>query len=403
MILKHKCTKPTILTSAQLTNTTFIILRRFNVSNITNKNKNNKKNEKNENKINEKVQDVKVSKETSSSALFNECLEKLYNMKKDLDKDSVEYENSAVIEELNKEELKITKNIFERINKKKKHVSNLSYKDIYIDPYWNPFKEVNDMKREICYEFNEYSKLASIVELKKQRRAIKKSLKEQYKLYNPYSEEYNKHFNLDMNNYNNNICDNDINEKYWNPSFNRRKILNIKTPFIWRYTHILHNFIGENGLILPRKINYTTRKQQIQIFKSICIARRMAIYPYDRKPTQDDLIPLMDPMQLLADELTHRYITNKDLRAQAIIKVMINKYPSLNYYKYFCYESDKRKRENRTVAQTVPSSRTTQDVHTSQQEQTTHSTSDEGVHKSKEFSQMLEKYKKNYYENVYNY
>ncbi|KYN95227.1 mitochondrial ribosomal protein S18 precursor, putative [Plasmodium reichenowi] len=337
--------------------------------------------------LNKSLEDVKVSKENSCNALFDECLEELYRMKKKVDKESVEYDNSPVIEELNREELKITRNIFERINKKKKHVSNLSYKDIYIDPYWNPFKDIDNLKQEILYEFNEYSKMASIVELKKQRRAIKKSLKEQYKLYNPYSEEYKKHFNLHMDNdvKEQQMECHDKDEKYWNPSFNKRKILNIKSPFIWRYTHLLHHFIGENGLILPRKINMTTRKQQIQIFKSICIARRMALYPYDKKPEKDDLIPLMDPLQFLLDELIHRYIQLNDLRAQAIIKVMINRYPSLNYYKYFFYESKKEKDKNEKTK-------------TPQNEQ------EENVSQKKEpFSQMLQKYKKNYYENFYKY
>ncbi|CRH03763.1 mitochondrial ribosomal protein S18 precursor, putative [Plasmodium relictum] len=359
MILKNNFSIP--IQSIVLKNKSILIFMRYNnpTKNIIDSNL--KKN------VNMKLEDVKVSKENSCNALFDECLEELYKMKRKIDKESVEYDNSPVIEELNKEEIKITKNIFERINKKKKHVSHLSYKDIYIDPYWNPFKEVNDLKDEITYEFNEYSKLASIVELKKQKRAIKKSLKEQYRLYNPYSDEYNNYFNLNIDK--DEVICNDKSEKYWNPSFDKRKILNIKSPFTWRHTHILHNFIGENGLILPRKFNLTTRKQQIQIFKSICIARRMAIYPYDKKPDKDDLIPLMDPMQLLADELIHRYIELKDLRAQAIIKVMINKYPSLNYYKYFCYESKKKK---------------------------------EKQEKGK-FSQILRKYKKNYYENSFNY
>ncbi|CAD2087936.1 mitochondrial ribosomal protein S18 precursor, putative [Plasmodium vinckei brucechwatti] len=351
---------------------------------------------KEKNKLSEQVEEVKVSKEVCSNALFNECLEELYKMKKKVDSSSVEYDNSPAIDELNKEELKITKNIFERINKKKKHVSNLSYKDIYIDPYWNPFKEVNDLKREITYEFNEYSKLANIIELKKQKRAIKKSLKEQYKLYNPYSDEYTKEY------ISNDLDNHDKSEKYWNPSFDKRKILNIKTPFIWRYAHLLHNFIGENGLILPRKINYTTRKQQIQIFKSICIARRMALYPYDRKPALDELIPLMDPMQMLVDELTHRYIQNKDLRAQAILKVMINKYPLLNFYKYFCFEANKQK----TSQHSQPSDDTLKNEWTSlkmnnDQPDKSHIQSE---HKKRQnFSKILEKYKKNYYENSFNY
>lgn len=322
---------------------------------------------------NQVLEKIKVSKESSRNALFDECLEELYRKKKEVDKESVEYDNSPVIEELTREELKITKNIFERINEKKKHVSNLSYKDIYVDPYWNPFKEVNDLKREITYEFNEYAKMASIMEMKKQKRSIKKSLKEQYRLCNPYSSEYNTYHNLQLEK--EDIHYPNENERYWNPSFNKRKILTIKTPFTWRHTHILHNFIGESGLILPRKFNLTTRKQQMQIFKAICIARRMALYPYDGKPNKDDLIPLMDPLQLLADELMHRYIELKNLRAQAMLKVMINKYPSLNYYKYFCYESKKNYMEQKKKER-------------EQQEE-------EG-----DFSQILKKYKRNYFQHV---
>lgn len=327
------------------------------------------------NRVNKIMENIKVSKESSRNALFDECLEELYRKKKQIDKDSVEYDNSPVIEDLTREELKITKNIFERINGKKKHVSNLSYNDIYIDPYWNPFKEVNDLKREITYEFNEYAKMASIMEMKRQKRSIKKSLKEQYKLRNPYSSEYNMYHNLQMEK--EEIHYPDQSERFWNPSFNKRKLLTIKSPFTWRHTHILHNFIGESGLILPRKFNLTTRKQQMQIFKAICIARRMALYPYDGKPNKDDLIPLMDPLQLLADELIHRYIEFKNLRAQAMIKVMINKYPSLNYYKYFCYESKKN--------------------HVEEEKKERERQEEEG-----DFSHILQKYKKNYYQHVLN-
>lgn len=327
------------------------------------------------NRVNKILENIKVSKESSRNALFDECLEELYRKKKQIDKDSVEYDNSPVIEDLTREELKITKNIFERINGKKKHVSNLSYNDIYIDPYWNPFKEVNDLKREITYEFNEYAKMASIMEMKRQKRSIKKSLKEQYKLRNPYSSEYNMYHNLQMEK--EEIHYPDQSERFWNPSFNKRKLLTIKSPFTWRHTHILHNFIGESGLILPRKFNLTTRKQQMQIFKAICIARRMALYPYDGKPNKDDLIPLMDPLQLLADELIHRYTVFKNLRAQAMIKVMINKYPSLNYYKYFCYESKKN--------------------HVEEEKKERERQEEEG-----DFSHILQKYKKNYYQHVLN-
>ncbi|ANQ06420.1 Ribosomal protein S18 [Plasmodium coatneyi] len=329
------------------------------------------------------LEDIKVSKETSSNALFDECLEEIYRKKKQVDKNSVEYDVSPVIEELSREEIKLTRDIFKRIDEKKKNISHLNYKDIYIDPYWNPFKEVTDMRREIVFEFSEYTKVATMVEVKKQRRSIKRSLKEQYRLYNPYSGEYSAHIGLDKDsNSGESIVCNDKSEKYWNPGVDRKKLLNLRCPFIWRHTHLLHHFIGENGLILPRKINFTTRKQQIQIFKAICVARRMALYPYDRKPEKDDLIPLMDPLQMLADELIHRYVEKNDLRAQAMLKVMINKYPSLNYYKYFCHESGETK---------------------SGEAQPGEAQHGEGQHREEppgdpHISKMLRKYKENYYE-----
>lgn len=330
-------------------------------------------------RINESMEAIKISKENSSNALFDECLENLYQMKRELDTESVEYDNSPVIEEMTKEELKITKKIFERVNKKKKPISTFSCKDIYIDPYWDPFKQVSDLKQEINFEFSEYAKMANIVELKKQRRAIKRSLKEQYKLYNPYTEEYRKHFLNDTHSEKEeDVHCSDKSERYWDPSFNKRKIFQIKSPFIWRHTHILHNFIGENGLILPRKINLTTRKQQIQIFKSICLARRMAIYPYDVKPSKDDRIPFMDPLQMLVDELTYRYTQFHNLRAQAIIKVMINKYPSLNYHKYICYEAKKEKTQAEKKQQ-------------------------EEEEEQGDFSRVLHKYKSKYYENSHSF
>ncbi|CAA9990154.1 mitochondrial ribosomal protein S18 precursor, putative [Plasmodium knowlesi strain H] len=339
------------------------------------------------------LEDIKISKEVCSNALFDECLEEIYRKKKEVDKKSVEYHVSPVIEELSREEIKLTRDIFKRIDEKNKNISHLNYKDIYIDPYWNPFKEVTDMRREIVFEFSEYTKVATMVEVKKQRRSIKRSLKEQYRLYNPYSGEYSAHIGLDKeSSAGESIVCNDKSEKYWNPSIDRKKILTFKSPFIWRHTHLLHHFIGENGLILPRKINFTTRKQQIQIFKAICVARRMALYPYDRKPEKDDLIPLMDPLQMLADELIHRYVEKNDLRAQAMLKVMINKYPSLNYYKYFCHESREKQRRKTQSGEAETGEAETGEVETEEAE------TGEAKQRDAHISKMLRRYKQNYYE-----
>ncbi|UKK00501.2 ribosomal protein S18 [Theileria orientalis] len=291
------------------------------------------------------LQTEKVSKENSFDALYQECMTEIYKMRAEADCYSDETRESPEIQELTKKENEIVNSVFKRVFSS--NLTNLndmnnklnSNKSSDIDPYWDPFKNIQNLKLQIASEFNQLSKLVSSVELYKYKSMIKKSLRQ-------FNESYN--FDIMKDTQKNSEDDIDYkykNERFWDPDIDKRLILeNNKRPFSFRDLHVLHNFVSEDGQILPRRLNLTTRKQQIQIFKSIKIARQMALFPYDWKPLYRDRIPLLNPLQYLFDELFYKYKKSKDLRSKAMINVMINKYPDVNAHRYLKYELQKMKR-----------------------------------------------------------
>ncbi|UKJ88086.2 ribosomal protein S18 [Theileria orientalis] len=291
------------------------------------------------------LQSEKVSKENSFDALYQECMTEIYKMRAEADGYSDETRESPEIQELTKKENEIVNSVFKRVfcsnlNNLKDMNNRLNcYKSSDIDPYWDPFKNIQNLKLQIASEFNQLSKLVSSVELYKYKSMIKKSMSH-----------FNESNNFDIIKDTQKDSEDDIdykykNERFWDPDIDKRLILqNHKRPFSFRDLHVLHNFVSEDGQILPRRLNLTTRKQQIQIFKSIKIARQMSLFPYDWKPLYRDRIPLLNPLQYLFDELFYKYKKSNDLRSKAMINVMINKYPDVNAHRYLKYESQKMKR-----------------------------------------------------------
>nr|PVC51909.1 ribosomal protein S18 [Theileria orientalis] len=291
------------------------------------------------------LQREKISKEGSFDALYQECMTEIYKMRAEADGYSDETRESPEIQELTKKENEIVNSVFKRVFSS--NLSNLSdmsnklncNKSSEIDPYWDPFKNIQNLKLQIASEFNQLSKLVSSAELYKYKSMIKKSLRQ-----------FNESNNFDIIKDTQKDSEDDIdykykNERFWDPDIDKRLILqNHKRPFSFRDLHVLHNFVSEDGQILPRRLNLTTRKQQIQIFKSIKMARQMALFPYDWKPLYRDRIPLLNPLQYLFDELFYKYKKSKDLRSKAMINVMMNKYPEVNAHRYLRHESQKMER-----------------------------------------------------------
>ncbi|PFH35387.1 putative ribosomal protein S18 [Besnoitia besnoiti] len=295
------------------------------------------------------LQFTKVSEKGTADALFAECLDSIRHRRFELDPD-VDNRSSEAVEKLTQEERAIATMIFQRVDPERKIAPRLETRGHYIDPLWDPFKRVEELQQQVAHDLTEFAKLVGAAEARRQRLLVRASLRRQYRMHDPLSEGHRRFFGAQR-------ADpfptpHRVHERFWDPSPEMRVALkNNNVPISWRDLHILHHFVGENGLILPRRTTHASRYQQRCIFKAICMARRMALFPYDWKPTQGELMPVMDPLQYLVDELTSRYKATGDLRADAMLCVMLAKYPKLNYFRYLQYKARSQKAEQEASQQ----------------------------------------------------
>ncbi|CBZ50126.1 putative ribosomal protein S18 domain containing protein [Neospora caninum Liverpool] len=266
----------------------------------------------------DKLQFTKVSEKGTADALFAECLESIRHRRFQLDPD-VDNRSSEAVEKLTQEERAIAAKIFQRVDPERKIAPRLESRGCYIDPLWDPFKRVEELQQQVAQDLTEFAKYGKIVP--------------SFDCDKRLSSERENHANLSV---------------FW--GVGEHALLGYRVHYATDL-HILHHFVGENGLILPRRTTHASRYQQRCIFKAICMARRMALFPYDWKPTQGELMPVMDPLQYLVDELTSRYKATGDLRADAMLCVMLSKYPKLNYFRYLQYKAQGQKAEMEAMQQ----------------------------------------------------
>ncbi|GFE54181.1 ribosomal protein S18 [Babesia ovis] len=282
------------------------------------------------------TQQHKISQEGSFDALYQECMTEIYRRRAEADGYTEETRDSDEILELTKKEREITQAIFKRTNPYQKLIPKLDQKDDYVDPYWDPFKRLDGLKLQVAAEFNDLTRLVSAAEVRKQRKMIKEAAETFEKYADPYIKTNEEGGETPE------PLPSDLNERFWDPDVERRIVLeNNRRPFSFRDLHVLHNFVAENGQILPRRLTCATRQQQRQIFRAIRVARQMALFPYEWKPRYRDRIPLMNPQQYLADELFHRYKTMGDLRAKAMLHVIMKRFPHVNCFRFLKYEAQR--------------------------------------------------------------
>jgi len=293
--------------------------------------------------------DVKVSPHGTSDALFKECLDRIRQQRFEADPD-FDTGGSPVIDKLTADEMEITRKLFQRIDPDREVAPRLEHKDRYIDPYWDPFAKVEEMRDQLATDFNDYVKLLSAAEARKEKLKLRKTLKDKYPYFNPYSKpsqerykrEQQPEFPYPHHNH----------ERFWNPPPDTRTLLKNRGRMItWRDLDVLHHFVADNGYILPRRITMATRRQQRAIFNAISMARRLAIMPYDWKPSASERMPVMDPLQYIAEEMTDRYIERRDRRALAILKVMERRYPSLEFKRLHKFLRAQEQREDAEAVQ----------------------------------------------------
>eukprot|EP00397_Hematodinium_sp_SG-2012_P047704 GEMP01054363.1.p1 GENE.GEMP01054363.1~~GEMP01054363.1.p1 ORF type:complete len:211 (+),score=25.97 GEMP01054363.1:449-1081(+) len=130
-----------------------------------------------------------------------------------------------------------------------------------------------------------------------------------------------------------------LHDKYWAKTPRQQILTNERIR--WRDIDIIQQYLAPNGYILPRRTTLLTRRNQRDLIKAVRIAQQMALLPYNWRPFDYQAMPLMDPLQFMADRLLEKWRDMQDARARAMLVVMVKKYPYLNYREYFRYCREK--------------------------------------------------------------
>lgn len=289
-------------------------------------------------KVAHSMQDLKVSPRGTSDALFQECLDKIRRQRSDLDhmdfSDHVHGDTEAVTQ-LKQDELEITRKVFQRLDPTNEVTSDLQHAGHHIDPYWNPFHKTMETKEAVWAEFDDYAKVVSVAESKRARIQIKRSIKRMASVYNPYSPDFKKYHDRKAGEQAPKPFR--LPDRYWERTPLQEQLGREKIT--WRDVDIIQHFIADNGYILPRRTTMLSRKKQAELVQAIKIAQKMSLLPYESKPADYMAMPLMDPLQWMVDRLTDRAAEARDRRSRAMLRVMMERYPDLNYRMFLKHEA----------------------------------------------------------------
>lgn len=250
---------------------------------------------------------------------------------------------SNPIKTLKQDELELTRKIFQRVSPTKDITLDPTTWKYEIDPYWSPFNKLTKLRQQVTAEFDDYATYASVAEQKKERIAIKKSFKRCSAVYNPYSasfmqyherkasEPFPKPFRLP--------------DTFWEQTPLQARLSREKIT--WKDIDIIQHCLADNGYILPRRTTTLSRKKQNEMVKAVKVAQHMALIPYTWRVKDHQAMPLMDPLQWMVDRLTENWTNphKRDLRSRAMLRVMMEKYPELNFRLFLKHEAQKAQEE----------------------------------------------------------
>lgn len=298
------------------------------------------------------MQETKVSASGSADSLLQELVDGVRRRRALLTQDGSgsgldmkagfnQHLDTNAIVKLKQDEIELTRKIFARVDPTGNAISDLSGPAAKhnIDPYWSPFHQVQDLKQQVTAEFDEYQRIVSAAEAKRMRIQIKRSLARMSKTYNPYSSSFRVHhgqeaaaqppkpFRLP--------------DKFWEPTPLQVQLANERITF--RDLDIIQHFLADNGYILPRRTSMLSRRKQQELVKAVITAQHMALLPFRTKPRDYQVMPLMDPLQWMADRLFDRVREDKDRRSRAMLQVMMERYPELNYRNFLKHEAARAK------------------------------------------------------------
>ena len=216
---------------------------------------------------------------------------------------------SEVIEKLTQEETDITRTIFERLDEEAHSPEErLARREHNIDPYWDPFRKVEETREKVEAEFDEYAKLVSAADAKVVRTQIRKALLRNRMRYDSYSLDYRRWLKrLPAEKI---PVPHRIHEQFWELSGLQKQLA--RERITWRDPDIIQHYRAANGYILPRRLTKLSRRKQQDLVKAVRIGQQMALIPFDWNSSGSETVPLMDPVQWMSDRLSRRVEKGND-------------------------------------------------------------------------------------------
>jgi ribosomal protein S18 len=265
---------------------------------------------------------------------------------------------SEVIDKLTQEDTEITRKIFERMDETAHSTEErLARRNHNIDPYWDPFRKVEEVREKVVAEFDEYSKLVSVAEAKEIRTQVRRALIRSRNRYDSYSLDYRRW--LRRMPASKIPVPHKLHESFWEQSGLQKQLA--RERITWRDPDILQHFRAANGFILPRRLTKLSKRKQYDLVKAVRVAQQMAVIPFDWNSRGSETMPLMDPVEWMSYRLSRKVEKDadgkihkdsvKNIRATAMMTVLENSEPNLrmNYFRHLLRKRNENEGENSSV------------------------------------------------------
>jgi ribosomal protein S18 len=247
---------------------------------------------------------VKVSDRGTQDALFLELLDSVRQSRVEKDP-QIHRRPSDVIARLTEEETEITRKLFHRLSENVSPDQAASVKAHNIDPYWDPFNEVQDERDKLKLDLAEYSALASAEEAKRVRLQIRRAVSRAMEgRYDAFSANFRRQQGRQRGSFP--PTPHRVMEQFWEKSSLVQEIDKLPARITFRDLDILRHFRSSNGSILPRRVTKLSQTKHRQVTKAIKIAQHLALVPKKWNAADYQSVPLIDPMQFFVDRLVAR-------------------------------------------------------------------------------------------------
>ena len=254
--------------------------------------------------ISKQSAETKVSRRGTQDALFLELIDSVRQSRVEKDP-QIFRQPSDVISRMTEEETEITRKLFNRLHETQDPAKTAAARAHDIDPYWDPFNEVETEREKLKLDLAEVSALGSAEEAKRVRlqirRAVTRGLEGRY-------DAFTTNFRRTQDRQRGSFppAPHRIMERFWEKSSLVQEIDAMKQSVTFKDLDILRHFRSSTGTILPRRATKLSQTKHRQVAKAVKIAQHLALAPLKWNSADYQAVPLMNPLQFMVDRLVAR-------------------------------------------------------------------------------------------------